>query len=105
MALVSALTDNLDNRNGKSPDDSDVGILNLADPSLMKVVKREGNIVPYDKGKIHRAVGLCFTSVMDGLKETYQDGDLAQLTQIVTDQVDTILRLKSKQLSADGYPA
>ena len=59
MALVSSLSDKLSNSgvsngNTRNLSDSDVNILNLADPSLMKVVKREGNIVPYDRGKIHR---------------------------------------------------
>lgn len=99
MALVSALTNKLTNgnSNGKNHSDSDADLLNLADPSLMRVVKREGNIVPYDKEKIRRAVGLCFGSV------TERVGDITP--QIVTDQVDTILRLKALQLGENGHLA
>jgi ribonucleoside-diphosphate reductase alpha chain len=96
MALVSALTDKLTNGNGKHHGDSE-DLLNLADPALMKVVKREGNIVPYDKEKIHRAVGMCFASVEERI------GGITP--EIVTDQVDTILRLKSRQLSENGHLA
>ena len=96
MALASSLTGKFTNGNGKNHNDSDVGMLNLADPTLMRVVKREGNVVPYDKDKIQRAVGLCFGSVTE---------NVAGITpENVTDQVDTILRLKSRQLSEDGHP-
>jgi ribonucleoside-triphosphate reductase len=94
MALVSALTDKLTNGNGKNHSDPDVDSLTLANPALMRVVKREGNIVPYDKEKIQRAVRLCFESVVERIGEITH--------QIVTDQVDTILRLKSLQLSENG---
>lgn len=94
MALVSALTDKFLNGNGKNHSDSDPDLLILADPALMRVVKREGNIVPYNKEKIQRAVRLCFESVEERIGEI--------TPQIVTDQVDTILRLKSRQLSEDG---
>jgi ribonucleoside-diphosphate reductase alpha chain len=101
MALVSPLSDKLSNGGNRTNVDSDLDLLDLADPSLMKVVKREGNIVPYDKIKIHRAVGLCFYSVVDEVR----DCDVNKVTQMVTDQVDTILRLKSRKLSDDGHPA
>jgi ribonucleotide reductase, class II len=97
MALVSALTDKLTNGNSKNHSDSDVDLLTLADPALMRVVKREGNIVPYDKNKILRAVGLCFGSVVERVGGITPEN--------VTDQVDTILRLKSLQLSEDGHLA
>ena len=97
MALVSAITNKLTNGNGKHYGDSDADLLNLADPGLMRVVKREGSVVPYDKGKILRAVGMCFESVAERI------GGITP--EIVTDQVDTILRLKSLQLSEGSHPA
>jgi ribonucleoside-triphosphate reductase len=97
MALVSSFMTKLLNGSGKNHSDSETELLTLADPTLMKVVKRGGNIVSYDKSKILRAVGMCFGNVGERIGEI--------TPQIVTDQVDTILRLKSFQLSEDDNPA
>jgi ribonucleoside-diphosphate reductase alpha chain len=97
MALVSALTNKLTNGNNKNHSESDAALLTLADPNLMRVVKREGHIVPYDRNKILRAVGMCFESVAERIG--------GMTPEIVTDQVDTILRLKALQFGENGHLA